>query len=72
MTVTERYQSILHIFDSDSDTDESYTSSEDELFPVPPAPVSYESERMFLISRINYLMNKVRSMSKDIDDLLDR
>lgn len=71
MTVTERYESILQIFDGNSDT-ESYTSSEDELFPVPPAPVSYESERMFLISRINYLMNKVKSMSRDIDELLDR
>ncbi len=71
MTVTERYESILQIFDGNSDT-ESYTSSDDELFPVPPAPVSYESERMFLISRINYLMNKVKSMSRDIDELLDR
>lgn len=72
MTGTERYKEILNIFEeSDTDMDE-YSSSEDEIFPELPAPVSYESERMFLISRINYLMNKVKSMSKDIDELLDR
>lgn len=72
MTGTKRYQEILNIFEeSDTDMDE-YSSSEDEIFPEVPAPVSYESERMFLISRINYLMNKVKSMSKDIDELLDR
>lgn len=72
MADTERYQQILHIAEeSDTHMDE-YSSSEDELYPEVPAPVSYESERMFLISRINYLMNKVKSMSKDIDELLGR
>lgn len=73
MTESERYRQILDIFDEHSDTDlDEYSTSEDDIYPEPAAPVSYERERMFLISRINYLMSKVKSMSKDIEELLDR
>lgn len=57
-----------------TDTDyESLQTSDDELpEPTEPGPISYENERMYILSTLKYLSIKMKQLSNDINDLLHR
>ena len=50
---------------------ESVQSSDDELpDPAEIGPVTYDSERMYIIATLRYLVQKVKQLTSDYDELL--
>ncbi len=49
----------------------SSSSSEDEFpHPHPPSKVSYETERMYILTTLTHLSQQVRDLTKEIDRLV--
>lgn len=68
---TTKYSEILRLSLQQSSSENE--SSSDEEFPIPstPTPISYKTERMYIISNLNYLTEKIKQLSKDIEKLYE-
>jgi len=55
-----------------SETDEYYSSSSDDDMPhpVPPYTVSYENERMYIMTTLSKILNKIKGIEEDIEELM--
>lgn len=54
------------------ESDEYYSSSSDDdmPYPVPPYNVSYENERMYIMTTLSKIMNKLKGIEEDIEELM--
>lgn len=54
------------------ESDEYYSSSSDDdmPYPVPPYNVSYDNERMYIMTTLSKIMNKLKYIEEDIEELM--
>ena len=66
---TNEFNKLLGI--TDESEYESLQSSDEELpEPVEIGPMTYDKERMYIISTLKYLSTKVKQLSYELDELL--
>jgi len=61
------YRKILNIRSPDSNYDSDASSDTDFPDPDDIAQVSYEKERMYIMSTLKHLTEKVRDLEKELD-----
>lgn len=67
--MSEKYIGILEIESSDNEC----SDSDNEMpYAHVPSPVDYKTERMYILTSLSYLLNKVKALTEDVEEALAR